>query len=203
MSNNYKKVQNQKIVQKMEQDKKLPSTISRNIASLRAFYKYLNGEDLVKGNPTLGLQAPKIERKTPAILSSSQVELLLQQPKTSELKGLRDKYEEHHEDEQASVQEENNEPEIQYIYNNGSYTASAYGYDGDVTVTVTIENDVIVSITGYTNEIDSNYFEDAKDYVFSQIISSGSTGVSAYAGSTYSSNAIMSAVAQALESAKR
>lgn len=111
--------------------------------------------------------------------------------------------EEHHEDEQVPVQEENSEPEIQYIYNNGSYTASAYGYDGDVTVTVTIENDVIVSITGYTNEIDSNYFEDAKDYVFSQIISSGSTGVSAYAGSTYSSNAIMSAVAQALESAKR
>lgn len=111
--------------------------------------------------------------------------------------------EEHHEEEQTPVQEENPEPEIQYIYNNGSYTASAYGYDGDVTVTVTIENDVITSITGSTGEIDSSYFEAAKDYVFSQILSSGSTNVSAYAGSTYSSNAIMSAVAQALNSARR
>lgn len=76
---------------KMEKDKKLPSTISRNIASIRSFYKYLNGENLVKEDPTNGIESPKIERKAPSILSNSQVELLLEQPKTSDLKGLRDK----------------------------------------------------------------------------------------------------------------
>lgn len=78
-------------ITKMEEDKKLASTISRNIASIRAFYKYLNGENLIPADPTQGVEAPKIERKAPSILSSSQVELLLEQPKTSELKGLRDK----------------------------------------------------------------------------------------------------------------
>lgn len=78
-------------IEKMENDKKLPSTISRNIASIRSFYKYLNGESLVKEDPTKGIESPKIERKAPSILSSSQVELLLEQPNSTELKGLRDK----------------------------------------------------------------------------------------------------------------
>ncbi len=78
-------------IAKMEKDKKLASTISRNIASIRSFYKYLNGENLVKADPTKGIESPKIERKAPSVLSNSQVELLLEQPKTSDLKGLRDK----------------------------------------------------------------------------------------------------------------
>lgn len=78
-------------VQKMENDKKLPSTISRNIASIRSFYKYLNGEKLVNEDPTKDVESPKIERKAPSILSNSQIELLLEQPKSSDLKGLRDK----------------------------------------------------------------------------------------------------------------
>lgn len=95
------------------------------------------------------------------------------------------------------------EPEIQYVYNNGTYSASAYGYDGDVTVTVTIENDVIISISGSTAEIDDAYFNDAKDYVFNQIMGGTNPNVDAYSGSTYSSKAIMSAVAQCLDQARR
>ena len=78
-------------VEKMENDKKLPSTISRNIASIRSFYKYLNGEKLVSEDPTKDVESPKIERKAPSILSNSQIELLLEQPKNTDLKGLRDK----------------------------------------------------------------------------------------------------------------
>ncbi len=95
------------------------------------------------------------------------------------------------------------EPEVQYVYNNGTYTASAYGYDGDVTVTITIENDVITSISGSTSESDESYFNDAKDFVFGQIIGGTNTGVSAYSGCTYSSNGIMNAVASALDQARR
>ena len=74
-------------VEKMENDKKLPSTISRNIASIRSFYKYLNGEKLVSEDPTKDVESPKIERKAPSILSNSQIELLLEQPKNTDLKG--------------------------------------------------------------------------------------------------------------------
>lgn len=95
------------------------------------------------------------------------------------------------------------EPEPVYIYNNGTYTASAYGYDGDVEVSVTIENDVIVSITGVTYESDSWYYDTASPYVISGILESQSTDVDAYSGATYSSDAIMSAVASALDMARK
>lgn len=90
-----------------------------------------------------------------------------------------------------------------YVYNNGIYTATAFGYDGDVEVSVTIENDVITNITGRTFESDSWYFDTAKGSVFSQIISTQQTNVDAYSGATYSSNAIMTAVQNALNSARR
>ncbi len=95
------------------------------------------------------------------------------------------------------------EPEPVYIYNNGSFTASAYGYDGDVEVTVTIENDVIVAITGVTYESDPWYYDSAAPSVISQILASQNTQVDAYAGATYSSDAIMTAVANALNMARK
>lgn len=67
------------------------STISRNLASLRSFYKYTTKNKHNEVDPTTGLESPKIERKTPQILSAQEVDLLLQQPNVKELKGLRDK----------------------------------------------------------------------------------------------------------------
>lgn len=93
--------------------------------------------------------------------------------------------------------------EKNYIYNNGTYTATAFGYDGDIEVSVTIENDVITQITGKTFESDSWYFDSAKNSVISQIINTQQTNVDAHSGATYSSNAIMQAVQNALNSAKR
>lgn len=95
------------------------------------------------------------------------------------------------------------EPEPVYIYNNGTYTAAAYGYDGDIEVSVTIENDVIVDITGGTYENDSWYYDSAAPHVISQILNTQSTQVDAYSGATYSSDAIMAAVAAALDMARK
>ena len=73
-----------------EQNKK-PSTISRTIASIRAFYQYeVKNKKNIK-NPTENIQSPKIEKRTPCILTSEEVELLLEQPKDVDLKGTRDK----------------------------------------------------------------------------------------------------------------
>ena len=72
------------------QDKK-PSTISRNIASIRAFYQYeVKNKKNIK-DPTENIQSPKIEKRIPSILTSEEVELLLEQPKDVDLKGIRDK----------------------------------------------------------------------------------------------------------------
>lgn len=71
-------------------DKK-PSTISRHLASLRLFYQYLMKNGIVKEEPTQGIQAPKIEKRAPSILSSQEVSLLLEQPNGQDLKSLRDK----------------------------------------------------------------------------------------------------------------
>ena len=70
---------------------KKSSTISRSLASIRSFYQYLLRVKKVKRNPTEGIQSPKIERRVPSVLTSQEVELLLEQPKDVDLKGIRDK----------------------------------------------------------------------------------------------------------------
>ncbi len=70
---------------------KKSSTISRSLASIRSFYQYLLRNKKVKKDPTEGIQSPKIEKRVPSVLSSQEVELLLDQPKSIDLKGIRDK----------------------------------------------------------------------------------------------------------------
>jgi integrase/recombinase XerD len=67
------------------------STISRNLASIRSFYQFLNKKKIIDIDPTTELESPKVEKKLPQILSTQEVELLLDQPKCLDLKGIRDK----------------------------------------------------------------------------------------------------------------
>lgn len=67
------------------------STISRNLASIRSFYQYISKNKIIDNDPTSGLESPKVEKKLPQILSTQEVELLLEQPKCVDLKGYRDK----------------------------------------------------------------------------------------------------------------
>ncbi len=75
----------------LKSEGKADSTISRNLASLRSFYQYLYKNKIVSEDPTSHIESPKITRKPPKILSTEQVELLLNQPKCVDLKGYRDK----------------------------------------------------------------------------------------------------------------
>lgn len=70
---------------------KKPSTVSRNLASIRSFYQFLIRIKKVKHDPTENIQSPKIEKRVPNVLTSQEVELLLEQPKDVDLKGIRDK----------------------------------------------------------------------------------------------------------------
>ncbi|NJD04245.1 MAG: site-specific tyrosine recombinase XerD [Ruminiclostridium sp.] len=67
------------------------STISRNLASIRSFYQYISKNKIVENDPTAELESPKVEKKLPQILSTEEVELLLEQPQCVDLKGFRDK----------------------------------------------------------------------------------------------------------------
>ncbi len=75
----------------MNENGKKSSTISRSLASIRSFYQYLLRVKKVKRDPTEGIQSPKIEKRIPSVLTSQEVELLLEQPKDVDLKGIRDK----------------------------------------------------------------------------------------------------------------
>lgn len=67
------------------------STISRNIASIKAFYHYLVIHTMVLNDVSEKLKAPKIEKKTPDILSVKEVICLLEQPKGVSPKEYRDR----------------------------------------------------------------------------------------------------------------
>ena len=91
---NYLKLDNEDIDQYFEYLKtmnKKTSTISRNLATIRSFYQFLLRTKKIKKDPTTGVQSPKVEKKVPNILTSKEVELLLNQPKNIDLKGIRDK----------------------------------------------------------------------------------------------------------------
>ncbi|TDT61921.1 site-specific tyrosine recombinase XerD [Fonticella tunisiensis] len=70
---------------------KATSSISRSIASIRAFYRILVKNAIVMNDPTLNLESPKIEKKMPQILSIKEVEKLLSLPSNIDPKGIRDK----------------------------------------------------------------------------------------------------------------
>lgn len=75
----------------LEKEGMKPSTISRNIASMKAFYHYLEKERRMVNDPSGLLKAPKIEKKMPTILSTEEVTRLLEQPGGNSPKELRDK----------------------------------------------------------------------------------------------------------------
>jgi len=91
---NYLKIENDEIQEYIDGLKnfgKKPATVSRNLATLRAFYGFLMRTKKIKNNPTFNVQAPKIEKKAPSVLTSEEINILLDQPKNVDLKGTRDK----------------------------------------------------------------------------------------------------------------
>jgi len=88
-------------------------------------------------------------------------------------------------------------------YVDGTYTGSGTGFhNGTTTVSVTISNGQITNIQIISTQDDGKYYNSAFSSVTSKIISAQSSSVSAVSGATFSSNGIMSAVADALSQAK-
>ncbi|ADH86749.1 site-specific tyrosine recombinase [Desulfurivibrio alkaliphilus] len=62
------------------QEKAAPRSTSRRISALRAFFRFLQGEQLLGHDPAALLDLPKIGRALPKVLSSAEVEQLLAPP---------------------------------------------------------------------------------------------------------------------------
>lgn len=75
----------------MERDGFSTSSVSRSIASIRAFCHFLQKTKVTDEDPSGVLKAPHVEKKTPEVLTLDEVILLLEQPDIKTAKGLRDK----------------------------------------------------------------------------------------------------------------
>ena len=88
------------------------------------------------------------------------------------------------------------------VLKDGVWSGEGQGYQGKVTVEVTVSEGAIidVKVTGYAD--DPEYFNDAKNGVVKQILEQQEAKADAVSGATYSSRGILEAVENALLQAK-
>lgn len=70
---------------------KSPATVTRSVASIKSLYACLISKGYLDQNPAKGVTPAKVERKLPQVLTGKEVELFLEQPECTDLKGYRDR----------------------------------------------------------------------------------------------------------------
>ena len=78
-------------VQSMASEGFKPATVSRNIASIKAWFHYMMSNGMITKDISFTLKAPKIEKKIPEVMTLNEVNSLLDQPKGDSPKEIRDK----------------------------------------------------------------------------------------------------------------
>jgi len=66
-------------------------TVARNLVTLRNFFRFAQIQELIRVDPSLNLESPKIRRTLPGYLRLEEVEKLLAQPDAKTALGLRDR----------------------------------------------------------------------------------------------------------------
>ena len=75
----------------MQRSGKSSASVSRAVAALKCLYNHLISVGQVSKNPVLDITLVREAKKLPQILTSKEVELLLEQPKCIDTKGYRDR----------------------------------------------------------------------------------------------------------------
>ena len=75
----------------LEKEGKAAATISREMASIKAFFHYAFRQGMIRRDPSEFMKAPKVEKKAPVILTLDEVNALLEQPGGDSPKEKRDK----------------------------------------------------------------------------------------------------------------
>lgn len=81
----------QSYIWRMEQSGRRPATVARAVASIKAFFRYLERNGDVAQNPALQLKAPHIEKEIPHVLTPEETVRLLKQPDGDSVKSIRDR----------------------------------------------------------------------------------------------------------------
>ena len=104
--------------------------------------------------------------------------------------------------EEADAADTEESDDSENVYKDGTYTGSAQGFGGTITVQVTLASDEItdIQVTSAPGE-DSAYLSQGEG-VISSIISAQSTDVDTVSGATFSSTGIINAVVDALGKAE-
>ena len=68
-----------------------PTSVARNISSIRGFYRFLIGENLTDFDPTQNIDRPKTARRLPSVLTYDEVKKILAVPDTRDPLGLRNR----------------------------------------------------------------------------------------------------------------
>lgn len=80
-----------KYIDGLRKQGKSVATVSRAIASIKCFYTFLLNQGIIEHNPSSVLLPDKTTQKLPQILTSKEVDLLLEQPECVDAKGYRDR----------------------------------------------------------------------------------------------------------------
>jgi len=75
----------------LEKSGKATTTISRVMASMKAFFTYETRNGKLTENPSEGMKAPKVEKKAPTVLTSEEVERFLSVTQGKSIKMVRDR----------------------------------------------------------------------------------------------------------------
>lgn len=80
---NIQRTQINSYIRNLHEKKYSPTSIIRKIASFRGFFKWACTNDIIKSNPTLTLEQPKIPQRLPKIMSIQEIENILSQNLTN------------------------------------------------------------------------------------------------------------------------
>ena len=99
------------------------------------------------------------------------------------------------------VNEENN-TDVNILYKDGIYEGTGSGFNGDISVKVTIENNAITDIVVTDAVDDEPFIDNAISGILDVVIDTQSADVDTVSGATFSSKGIIAAIKDALEYAE-
>jgi len=67
-------------IREMKQNNFTPTSISRKIASLRGWFRWMTANELIEHDPTMSIEQPKLDRRLPKVLTISEMKNILSQP---------------------------------------------------------------------------------------------------------------------------
>ena len=92
--------------------------------------------------------------------------------------------------------------EISYYYQDGTFEGTGTGYGGPITVSITLEHDVLTDVQVLSHDAEDPAYYVLAEGLTSKVLAAQSTEVDAASGATFSSKGILEAIDNALAEAE-